>query len=350
MTFTRPIEIVGGGLAGLSLGLALRRAGIPVTLFEAGGYPRHRVCGEFITGLDRPTIERLQLGPVLADALRPCELAWFVNGKPTRAHMLPSPAYAISRHRLDARLADAFVSAGGDLRTGARVVDPCPQPGRVLATGRRPGRGGGVGLKMHVRGLALRRELELHLGRDCYVGLARIEDDRVNVCGLFRRRPVGELGSAAVRRDANRADVLLHYLNACGLSALADRMARAEIDDDSFSAVAGLRYGQETNDGPGIQLGDAGAMTPPFTGNGMAMAFQSAALAADPLIAYAGGHVTWDNVCRSVRRALRARFHVRLRWANALHPFFLRARRQPWLRVASESRLLPFRPLFAMLH
>ena len=45
-----PITIIGGGLAGLTLGIALRQRDVPVTLFEAGGYPRHRVCGEFICG------------------------------------------------------------------------------------------------------------------------------------------------------------------------------------------------------------------------------------------------------------------------------------------------------------
>ena len=61
MNSLKPIEIIGGGLAGLSLGLALRRAGVPVTLYEAGSYPRHRVCGEFITGLSPTTISRLQV-------------------------------------------------------------------------------------------------------------------------------------------------------------------------------------------------------------------------------------------------------------------------------------------------
>ena len=68
MSSPRPVEIVGGGLAGLSLGLALRRAGVDVTVYEAGHYPRHRVCGEFITGLPRRTRERLGLDPFLADA------------------------------------------------------------------------------------------------------------------------------------------------------------------------------------------------------------------------------------------------------------------------------------------
>ena len=66
---SRLIEIIGGGLAGLSLGIALRRAGVPVALHEAGAYPRHRVCGEFIAGLEGSTIERLglvRLPPTLA--------------------------------------------------------------------------------------------------------------------------------------------------------------------------------------------------------------------------------------------------------------------------------------------
>jgi 2-polyprenyl-6-methoxyphenol hydroxylase-like FAD-dependent oxidoreductase len=50
MSAPKPIQIVGGGLAGLTLGIALRKKEIPVTLFEAGNYPRHRVCGEFISG------------------------------------------------------------------------------------------------------------------------------------------------------------------------------------------------------------------------------------------------------------------------------------------------------------
>ena len=35
--------VVGGGLAGLTLGVALRQRDVPVTLCEAGSYPRQRV-------------------------------------------------------------------------------------------------------------------------------------------------------------------------------------------------------------------------------------------------------------------------------------------------------------------
>ena len=45
----RAVTIIGGGLAGLTLGIGLRQRGVPVTISEAGDYPRHRVCGEFIS-------------------------------------------------------------------------------------------------------------------------------------------------------------------------------------------------------------------------------------------------------------------------------------------------------------
>ena len=47
----RKIEIIGGGLSGLSLGLSLLRRGVAVRIIESGSYPRHKVCGEFVCGV-----------------------------------------------------------------------------------------------------------------------------------------------------------------------------------------------------------------------------------------------------------------------------------------------------------
>jgi flavin-dependent dehydrogenase len=335
-----PIEIIGGGLAGLSLGLALRRAGVPVALFEAGTYPRHRVCGEFITGLADTTIARLSLAPFLEDALQHREVAWFLGDERTRHQTLPTPARGLSRHTLDARLAEAFVRAGGQLHTQTRITDLRAHPGRVFATGRRRGGSTWIGLKIHARRLPLARELELHLGEQAYVGLSRIENDAVNICGLFRRRSLSAPG----------VQLLLSYLDACGLAALAARLSASSIDDASFCAVAALAFDRRAPTGTRLQLGDACAMIPPFTGNGMAMAFQSAEAALVPLLAYSRGETDWPAACRATNSVLRGRFRVRLASAHVLHPFLLRPRRQRWLAALSRARLLPFGPLYAALH
>ena len=336
----RPIEIIGGGLAGLSLGLALRREGVPVTIHEAGAYPRHRVCGEFITGLAATTIARLQLAPFLADALPHREVAWFIAGRPAHIQRLPAAALGLSRHALDQRLAAAFISAGGDLRLHSRVTDDTPRPGQVFANGRRQGRSPWVGMKIHARNLPLERDLELHLGDDVYVGLTRVEDDHVNICGLFRRR----------RLAAPGADLMIKYLDAAGLPALARRLRAAECDPGSFCAVAALSYDARVTDSVRVQVGDASAMIPPFTGNGMAMAFQGAETALAPLLAYARGRSDWPTTGRLVRDRLRRRFRLRLASARLLHPYLLQQSRQRWLAALVRARLLPFRPFYAMLH
>ena len=310
----RPIEIIGGGLAGLSLGIALRRAGVPVTLHEAGRYPRHRVCGEFITGLAPVTIARLGLQHALAGALQHHEVAWFPRDGPAQIQRLPAPALGISRHSLDARLAATFVAEGGTLCTNSRRTDLADRPGRVFATGRRrTTTSAWMGLKVHMRDLTLTRDLEMHLGAACYVGLSKVEDDAVNICGLFRRRAV----------DGRGVNLLLSYLRAVGLGALAARIDAAQIDHGSFSAVAALAFDRRMPPSDRVALGDAGAMIPPFTGNGMAMAFQSAELALPPLIDYARAGCEWPATSRAIQRALRSRFRVRLASAGALHPFLL---------------------------
>ena len=340
MTTPRPIEIAGGGLAGLSLGTALCRAGVPVTVFEAGDYPRHRVCGEFITGLTSPTIARLGLAPLFADALQHREVAWFMRDKPARVQRLPSPALGLSRYALDARLAAAFTAAGGVLLAHTRLTDTATPPGRVFATGRRRSRSNWLGLKIHALGLPLDRNLELHLGDQAYVGLSRVEGGRVNICGLFRRRELCAKGP----------DLILGYLQAAGLTGLADRLAAAELDLASFCAVAAVGFDRRVATSDRVQLGDACAMIPPFTGNGMAMAFQSAEAVLDPLLAYAHGETSWSAACRAIDVRLRRRFRLRLASAAVLHPYFLQPRRQHWLSGLNRARLLPLRPLYALLH
>ena len=340
MNDLRPIEIVGGGLAGLSLGLALRSAGVDVTIQEAGSYPRHRVCGEFITGLPASTRLRLGLSPFLIDAAQNQEVGWFVRGVPARHQRLPSAALGLSRHALDTRLANAFVAAGGKLVTNSRATDSRDVPGRVFATGRRRNEGRWLGLKIHALGLSLERDLELHLGDYAYIGLTRIEEGRVNICGLFRRREIAAKG----------AHLLKAYLIESGLSSLAKRLERAELDQHSFCAVAAVGFDRHVPPSNEVRLGDTLAMIPPFTGHGMAMAFLSAEVALAPLIAFARGCEEWPETRRVIHDLLRRRFRLRLASASALHSFLLQPSRQRWLGALNRARLLPLRPLYAALH
>lgn len=330
------VEIIGGGLAGLALGLGLRARGVPVRIIEAGEYPRHRVCGEFITGLDHDTRRELQLTDILAGARQARGVLWSEPGRPSVRHDLPEVALCLSRYHLDESMASAFAAAGGDLRTGCRGPSDA-KPGRIMASGRRPQAGSRwVGLKQHFHQLDLREDLELHLGQGAYVGLTRIEGRAVNVCGLFPRPGRGE------------ACGLIDRVRAAGLASLALRLESATPVEASACAVAGLDYGR-----PASQLaalGDYHGLIPPFTGHGMTVAMQSAALAARRLEPWARGRFAWDETLALLQQDLRRRFARKLAWGRVLHPWLLAPHGRRVVHLLHRWGALPLGPLYRLCH
>ena len=208
----KPITIVGGGLAGLTLGIGLRQRNVPVTIFEGGKYPRHRVCGEFISGRGEEVLKELGLrGKILdAGAIRAQTAVFFspVAGSPIRK--LPSSALCLSRFTVDDLLAKELQGLGGELKQNERWCENKFGEGVVRATGRRlRATDAGwrwFGLKVHARHVPLEADLEMHVARNGYVGLCRLNGGEVNVCGLFRRHTnEGELGQTRIRFAARRA-------------------------------------------------------------------------------------------------------------------------------------------------
>jgi 2-polyprenyl-6-methoxyphenol hydroxylase-like FAD-dependent oxidoreductase len=335
----RNITITGGGLAGLALGIGLRRAEVPVVVHEAGSYPRHRVCGEFISGVDQETLERLGIAAELADARLQRSVAWFEGDQWLRRDPLPEPARGISRWQLDVRLAERFGALGGVLVTGTREK-PLAGDGRVWAAGRRPRRGGWLGLKCHFLDVPMQADLEMHLGHGGYVGLAGVEDNRVNVCGLFRvNRAVKGTGS----------DLLGAYLRHAKLWQLAETLDQRARDESSFCAVAGFALGRQPPLPGLVAIGDAESMIPPFTGNGMSMAFESADTALTQLVAYAEERQSWDQTLEAIRTGLRRRFRRRLAAAGAMHPFLTASAGRRVLGLAARGGLLPFQTLMGLV-
>lgn len=336
----RRITIAGGGLAGLSLGIALRRRGVPVELHEAGSYPRHRVCGEFISGVDGDTLAELGIDAHLRDAQRLESSAWFRGGKRIFAASMPHPAMGISRRCLDSRLSDAFVEQGGALHQRSRLK-PSPSEGEVCTAGRRVHKlGKWLGLKLHVRGREPAADLEMHLGAHGYVGLARVEGGTTNVCGLFRRREVTGKG----------ADLLFAYLEANGLDELRESLRGAVVDEASFLGVGNFQLGRQGGKGDGIcAIGDADRMIPPFTGNGMSMAFESALAAVGPICDYSAGVLKWRDAIDVIERQLNSRFRRRLIAARALHPLLLSRGGGALLALVARGGLLPFNTFYRLL-
>jgi hypothetical protein len=87
-------------------------------------------------------------------------------------------------------------------------------------------------------------------------------------------------------------------------------------------------------------------MIPPFTGNGMSMAFEGAETALGPLAAWSAGRLGWDDCRAAIRRGLRHRFARRLRVAGVLHPLLTSAAGRVVVAALGRAGLLPFRMLY----
>lgn len=328
----KPITIVGGGLAGLTLGIALRKRGVPATIFEAGHYPRHRVCGEFVSGRGQETLERLGLRELLerAGAVKAKTAAFFSTTRSAPLHALPSSAICLSRFTMDNALAIEFRRLGGELLENERRRNADIGEGMVRATGRRAqaGESGArwFGLKIHARNVTLNADLEMHVSPRGYVGLCRVDRGAVNVCGLFRRKPGQDNASQ-------------NWLRGQTGSPLNQRLASAEFEENSFCAVAGISLEpQRAVERTECCVGDSITMIPPVTGNGMSMAFESAETATGPLAAWSQGELSWMDARQTIARRCDTRFARRLAWAKWLQRMILAPSLQDLLvRFAARS-------------
>ncbi len=302
--------ILGGGPAGSMAAIRLAAAGHDVLLLEKERSAHHKVCGEFLSPeaveyLHQAGVDLPALGAVPIQHLRLSS-----NGKLLEA-ALPFRAFSVSRCVLDAALLVRAEEEGCKVRRGVRVErlshsgdswlaelsDGSLQGARAvfLATGKHDLRGWNrpagvhgdlVGYKLHWRLApaqisALRGYMDLFLFPGGYGGISLVENDAANLCLVVRR---------SVLREAGGWPQLLASLHADNLH-LAQRLAGAEPLWDRPLAVSSIPYGyMATRDRGAWLLGDQAAVIPSFTGDGMAIALHSGALAAEMYLAGEGSY------------------------------------------------------------
>ena len=338
MAEMREIQIAGGGLAGLALGIALRKHNIPVLIREAGSYPRHKVCGEFVNGVTAATLENLGIKEIFKNALKHRRTRWWIGPQEVLDTEMSRPALGMSRWEMDEALKKLFLKEGGKLRLKDRVKREARE-GLVWTAGRQlEKKSDWLGLKGHFEGVSLKGGLEMHLGQGGYVGLTPIhkESGRLNVCGLFKKRTL---------RNKN---LITAYIRACSLDKLADRLEGGTLDSASVTGISGLHLGAQKKQKGLCTLGDAERMIPPFTGNGMSMAFESAECALPSLRDYAHGR-EWLECCDEIHKTLEKRFHRRISLALKLHHVLNTTTGRKTLSLAARSGLLPFQWLHRQL-
>ena len=301
------VLILGGGVAGCAASIALARKGRNVTLIEREPTPRHKVCGEFLSGealedlhalgIDVPSLGAVPINYVrLAAARRAAEAP------------LPFPAASLTRKALDTALIAAATAAGVRVRRGCSVQllsrstgnlwqatlddgTTYEAPTAFLATGKHDLRGHvrpkdphkWVAFKMYYRmsaaqtaDLADASELTLYSGG--YGGIQPVEDGITNFCCVVQRKYFARTGLRWESLLAKMQQDCPH---------LAMRLDGAEPLLEKPITITHIPYGylrRATEDGL-YCIGDQAAVIPSFTGDGISIALHTARRAAAAYLA-----------------------------------------------------------------
>jgi menaquinone-9 beta-reductase len=346
------VAIIGAGPAGSTLAALLAARGVHVALIDRDRFPRDKVCGEFLSWDALPVLDRLGVTASLDDAGAPrIELGRIVGRRRTYAFPFPHPARGVSRMLLDDLLLRTAEVRGATrfdgwsataLGEGAVTIESDEGTDRLNATvivgawgrwgrfdqqlGRRFVRDRShrsFGFKRHyerAQGVAPTSSIDLYSFRGGYLGVNVVEGDVTNICGLVHAsRLTGHKGRwetfiPLLRNEEPRLDELYG----------SHRPAQQEYltsEPVIFRARSAVERGI-------FMIGDASGIIDPLTGNGMAMAVQSALIVAPSIL---------DVLARPSGRAEAEREY------SARHGKFF-SRRIAWSRSAallmSRPRLL----------
>ncbi len=342
------ILIVGGGLAGLTCAIHLAKENIPVTLIEKDSYPKHKVCGEYISNEILPYFDFLGID---LKALQPVNISGFKittqNGDAITA-TLPLGGFGVSRYALDFHLWKIAKQSGVQL-INDQVIDVTFDNGQftvktssdkvltskyvIGAFGKRSGvdkvlqrkfileKSPWLAVKMHFQADFDKNRVELHNFNGGYCGLSKVENGSVNACYLVSYH------SFKKHKDINTFQQEVMYKNKHLQSFFKDAVP---LFDKPLTISQVYFDSKDPVEGHIFMLGDAAGLIHPLCGNGMAMAIQSAQILADLL---KDDYSKISNLSRKQIENLyttywKATFSKRLRAGRALQRVLLNKRMQ----------------------
>lgn len=298
-----PIVIIGGGIAGLSLSIDLRRRGHSVNVLEKGHYPRHKVCGEYISMESHryltelcPTLLRLTLPEVTQFKLT-------APGDKEFTTPLSLGGIGISRYLLEEMLFKEAQQNGVVFITGTKVLDVqkrsdsignCIQTSKGMfpaalvcnASGRqsnmsqdkirnRNSATNYVGIKYHIKLKRKVSQIEIHNFPGGYCGISAIEDDKSCLCYIVNSKKLNQVNNSIPELERTFLFQNRH---------LEDIFTRAEFCFKEPITVSGIHFRIKA---PATDLsfflGDSAGSMAPITGNGMSMGLRSANFLAEQI-------------------------------------------------------------------
>ena len=304
--------IAGAGPAGCSCAITAARAGARVLLLEKDHFPRHKVCGEFVSPESLALLEHLVGETTFKDQPLISNARVFSGIKAISLPISP-PARSIPRFDLDAALLEAVRRAGADAQEDVTVSEVQQDQGfkvisnasslHARAVVNTTGRWSQltqhamksnikwIGIKGHFREENPFRSVDLYFFNGGYCGVQPVSDSTVNACAMVR---------------ANTARSLDEVF-ACH----PELQQRSRAWTPLFPPITTfpLYFHEPVTESNGMLLaGDAAAFIDPFAGDGISLALHSGALAAECLTPFFQGVCSLEQAHKKYAEAYSRQF------------------------------------------
>ncbi|MSP85308.1 MAG: NAD(P)/FAD-dependent oxidoreductase [Flavobacteriaceae bacterium] len=317
----KEVLILGGGLAGLTAAIHLSKLGLQVMVIEKNGYPKHKVCGEYISNEVLPYFEWLGIDILKINPTLITKLQFSTQNGTTITTELPLGGFGISRYALDFYLYNKAIANGciflqetvenvifdNDEFTITTSIGTILKSKIVIgAFGKRSAidvklnrnfilkKSHWLAVKAHYTGDFPNDLVGLHNFNGGYCGVSKVENNAVNICYItnyetYKLYKNNEEFQKLVLSENQHLKILFEKSTLI----FEKPLTIGQISFDKKEAVKNHI----------LMIGDTAGLIHPLCGNGMAMAIHSAKIASELVLNY------YD--CESTSRATLEKEYVK---------------------------------------
>lgn len=331
------IIIIGGGLAGLTAAIHLSKLGLKVVLVEKNEYPKHKVCGEYISNEIIPYFNWLSLEISELNPTSITKLHFSTSKGKSICCDLPLGGFGISRFALDFFLYKKALKNGcivikdnvesitfkNDIFTITTSNNRVLNSGFVLgAFGKKSNidlklnrnfcqiKSHWLAVKAHYSGDFPNDLVGLHNFEGGYCGVSKVENDAINICYLasyetFKNyKNIEEYQNQVVARNPH-----LEFI-----------FKKSKLIFEKPLTIGQISFEKkETVKDHVLMIGDSAGLIHPLCGNGMAMAIHSAQIVSQLIIKCYNGEIKSRNELEEKYiKEWNLNFKVRLRMGRYL--------------------------------
>lgn len=307
------VVIIGGGLAGLTSAIHISKLNFKVLLIEKNEYPKHKVCGEYVSNEVLPYLKFLGFNPFKFGAKRISKFELTTHNNKSIKAKLPLGGFGISRYEFDFQLYQLAIKNGvkvlydtvNTIQFNANAFQVKTKLNQNLkskivigAYGKRSNidiqlqrkfikkKSPYLGVKIHVSGEFPEDKVALHNFKGGYCGVSKIENNHINLCYITNY----EAFKSYKNIEAFQEQVLFKN------KALQTIFKNSKPQFDTPLTISQISFETKSPvENHIITCGDTAGMIHPLCGNGMSMAIKSAQLASKLIIAYLQGKIKSRN-------------------------------------------------------